>query len=142
MNKDNTSLSRLEDNLVWIVDYCGAISYYMNYFGRTVDDFTESMMYQDCCYSKINQIIQCVIRIQDHYPAIYQEYFETVMQGVRRMRVYFIHQYERALPEHIWNFMVQDLPLIEGAAITLLSKVQQGDHLVSYNTKPRFWRKS
>ena len=132
--RDEIDLTDLEDNLHWIVEDCSGVDSYMNYFGHSREDFVESMMFQDCCCSKINQIIQCVNRIEEHYPAIYRQHFTDVMKGVKKMRVFFIHQYERTKPELVWNFMVNELPMIESTAIELLNGI---DHRVTASKSVR-----
>ena len=141
MSSDGTSLSRLDDNLLWIVDYYGALEYYMNYFGHSKEEFESNMMYQDCCYSKINQIIQCLIRIQEHYPEIYNEYFSDAMRGARKTRSVFTHEYERTAPGLVWNAMVDDLPRIVSIAQELHQRMSGSDLVGSKNRKHWLFRR-
>ena len=142
MSSDKTSLSRLDDNLLWIVDYYGALEYYMNYFGNSKEEFESNMMFQDCCYSKINQIIECLNRIQDHYPEIYNEHFAVAMVGARKTRSIFTHEYERTAPGLVWTAMVEDLPRIVAIAQELHQKMSGNNHYGSRNHKKwRFWRR-
>lgn len=136
--KDEESLTRLDSNLTWIVEYYGALEYYMNYFGHSVEEFESNMMYQDCCFSKINQIIQCLNRIEYHYPDIYAEYFSSAMAGAKKTRSIFTHQYERTRPDLVWNAMVEDLPRVASIAQEVLQRMSGGDLNRSRNRKHRF----
>ena len=96
-------------------------------------------MFQDCCYSKINQLIQCVNRLSKHHPEIYKDYFEGPMVGVKSMRVWFIHRYERTEPSLVWYFLVNDLPNIENAARDALYRLSfdETKKSASLNLKPK-----
>lgn len=136
---EDVDLIDVGDNLQWILDYSSALRYYMDHFGPYEDEFVSNEMFQDCCYSKINQLIQCVNRLSKHHPDVYKDYFEGPMVGVKSMRVWFIHRYERTEPSLVWYFLVNDLPNIENAARDALYRLSfdETKKSTSLNLKPK-----
>ena len=135
-------LSNLNNNIQWIIQYCDTVQTYLGYINNDFEEFIENELIQDGCLSKINQISECITRIRDKYPEIYNNYFAPSLKGVTGLRNFTTHQYERVKMDLIWEFLVTEIANIESTCIKIQNDVDKHLPDKSYNKKNKgFFRK-
>ena len=111
---------RLIVNAEFALKYMDTIKQYMGYCNNDREEFLENTMVQDACITQIKNITQCVNKIRDRYPDVYNTYFsERHQKGLKGMRNILIHEYESRNEKEIWRFYVTDMPELE----TIFSKM-------------------
>ena len=97
------SLGAVHDNLRWIIRYSEGIASYITYFGKDFEIFADSELYQDACYSKINQITQCLDRIAMKDPEFFEMNFSFSIGSIKGIRNIISHQYENVDNRIVWS---------------------------------------
>ena len=138
MSADNyPDLSSLNNNIHWIKQYCDTVQTYLGYINNDFEEFIENELVQDGCLSKLSQISECITRIRDKYPNIYNDYFAPSLNGVTRLRNFTTHQYERVKMDLLWEFLVTEITNIEYVCIKILEDLDKRLPDESYNKKFR-----
>ena len=106
MVKGGRELGVLRDNLEWIIRYAEGIEEYRTYFGDDFETFADTEVYQDACYSKINQITQCLDRVASKYPELYSQNFSMLVGSIKGVRNIISHQYENVDVRIVWDEFV------------------------------------
>ena len=142
MVKGGRELGVLRDNLEWIIRYAEGIEEYRTYFGDDFETFADTEVYQDACYSKINQITQCLDRVASKYPEFYTQNFSMRIGSIKGIRNIISHQYENVDVRIVWRFMTEEIPVWESDARSALMRIDDGgDHsLKSPATKRKGFR--
>ena len=143
MVEGGRELGALRKNLEWIIRYSEGISQYMAYFGEDFETFAETEVYQDACYSKINQITQCLDRIEKKNPEFYSQNFSLPIHSIKGIRNIISHQYENVDVHIVWMFMTEEVPQWESDARSALIRLDDdGDYpLQSPNKNKRSLKK-
>ena len=122
MNRDDDSdLYDAMDNLQRMLECSSALRRYMEHFGPYEEAFVGNEMYRDCCFSKIDRMILCIDRLSELHPEIHDDHFEEV--SVESIRPLSVRAYEHIDPSTVWNFLVDDLPVIEDTARAALHQL-------------------
>lgn len=132
-------LKDLESNLQWIIEYADDLDSYRERLGDDKAIFLEDRMYQDCCRAKINDIAQCLIRLNDHHPDIYKQFFKDVVGGTVGMRNITIHEYEVTDYSVLWGFMKDELPVIVDRCYDALSSLDSPAGSPDFKPRHRGW---
>ena len=118
------SLGAVHDNLRWIIRYSEGIASYITYFGKDFEIFAGSELYQDACYSKINQITQCLDRIAMKDPEFFEMNFSFSIGSIKGIRNIISHQYENVDNRIVWRFITEEIPTWESDARKALDKIE------------------
>ena len=118
------SLGAVHDNLRWIIRYSEGIASYITYFGKDFEIFADSELYQDACYSKINQITQCLDRIAMKDPEFFEMNFSFSIGSIKGIRNIISHQYENVDNRIVWRFITEEIPTWESDARKALDKIE------------------
>ena len=118
------SLGAVHDNLRWIIRYSEGVASYITYFGKDFEIFADSELYQDACYSKINQITQCLDRIAMKDPEFFEMNFSFSIGSIKGIRNIISHQYENVDNRIVWRFITEEIPTWESDARKALDKIE------------------
>ena len=118
------SLGAVHDNLRWIIRYSEGIASYITYFGKDFEIFADSELYQDACYSKINQITQCLDHIAMKDPEFFEMNFSFSIGSIKGIRNIISHQYENVDNRIVWRFITEEIPTWESDARKALDKIE------------------
>ena len=118
------SLGAVHDSLRWIIRYSEGIASYITYFGKDFEIFADSELYQDACYSKINQITQCLDRIAMKDPEFFEMNFSFSIGSIKGIRNIISHQYENVDNRIVWRFITEEIPTWESDARKALDKIE------------------
>lgn len=118
------SLGAIHDNLRWVIRYSEGIAAYMTYFGKDFEIFADSELYQDACYSKINQITQCLDRIAVKDPEFFKKNFSFSVGSIKGIRNIISHQYENVDNRIVWRFVTEEIPIWESDARKALNRIE------------------
>ncbi len=126
---NNRNISIIEH----MVDYCDAISKYVERFGDSFEVFKTDSAYKDACSMCILQIGELSIHLTDDFK---QAYGEIPWKKVRAMRNVFAHNYEHMSYEKTWLTIQQDVPALKMFCEDVLQQyniLQQPAVVVDYN---------
>ena len=127
MVKGGRELGVLRDNLEWIIRDAEGIGEYRTYFGDDFETFADTEVYQDACYSKINQITQCLDRVASKYPEFYRQNFSMPIGSIKGIRNIISHQYENVDVRIVWRFMTEEIPEWESDARSALMRIDDDE---------------
>ena len=95
-----------------------------NILGKDFEIFADSELYQDACYSKINQITQCLDRIAMKDPEFFEMNFSFSIGSIKGIRNIISHQYENVDNRIVWRFITEEIPTWESDARKALDKIE------------------
>lgn len=95
-----------------------------NTFQKDFEIFADSELYQDACYSKINQITQCLDRIAVKDPEFFEASFSFSVGSIKGIRNIIPRQYESVDNRIVWRFVTEEIPVWESDARKALDKME------------------
>lgn len=100
-------ITRDNEQLIVIMNYCKRIESAFDYFGGSYEIFCAESVYQDSCSLCLIQIGEAVHRLSDEFKLNHPQIEWARIYG---MRCRLMHGYEEFDSEIVWDSIENDLP--------------------------------
>ena len=103
-----------------IIRYCDMIEERIDEFGDDAKKFLDNSTYHDLCSFYISQIGEKIKLLPQE---LISDYPDIHWRGIAGMRDIIAHGYEKVNLETIWNFIVEEIPLLRNTCESILRKL-------------------